>query len=184
VLVIVILNFDAGAGARQKSQDAAVMAPVTELDTLASGYSGFAALDNQQLATAMGSYNASENSNLAAARSALQSEVATEQSFGASLTSWLAVWKSDYAAAKALQAGGVADPDEPVIINIPYSSSVAKTAQALLTANQASELVITQQAQAGTLAGMRSFNNAHQLADTAVGTQATLLRQELKLPPA
>lgn len=183
-VLIVIFNVDAGAGARQKSQNAAAMAPVTELGMLASGYSGFAALDNQQLAPALGSYNANENSNLAAARSALQSELATERSFDASLTSWLAVWKSDYPAAKALLANGVADPDEPATINIPYTSSVAKTAQALLTADQAGESVITQQAQAGTLFGMRSFNNAHQAANNAVGAQAALLRRELHLPPA
>jgi hypothetical protein len=184
VLVFVILNFDAGAGARQRAQDAAIMGPVTGLGRLARRYAAIAAPVNQQLATEMGYYYASQGSDLAAARSALRAEVTTERSFDASLATWLAAWKSDYAAAKALQTNGLADLDEPVIISIPYSSSVAGTASALLTADRASESLITRQAQAGTLLGMRSLNGAHQTAGRAVGAQAALLRKELRLPPA
>jgi hypothetical protein len=184
VLVVVILNFDASAGARQRSQDAAIMAPVTDLGTLAHRYAAIAAPIDQQLATEIGNYNANEESDLGAARSALQAEVTTERSFGASLASWLAAWKNDFAAAKALQANGVADPDQPVIINVPYSSLVAKTAKALLTADQASEWLIAQQAQARTLSGMRSLDGAHQAGNRAVEAQAALLRKELHLPPA
>jgi hypothetical protein len=184
VLVIVILNFDAGAGARQRAQDAAIMAPVTGLGTLAHRYPAIAAPVNRQLATEIGDYNASENTDLAAARLALQAEVRTERSFGASLARWLASWQEDYAAAKALQVNGVADVDEPVIINIPYSFSVAGTAKALLTADQASESLISRQAQAATLLRMRLLNSAHQAANRAVEAQAALLRKELRLPPA
>lgn len=183
VLVVVILKFDAGAGARQRDQDAAIMAPVTDLGGLAHRYAALAAPIDQQLTTEIGSYNANEDRDLAAARSALQAEVTTDRSFDAGLTAWLAAWKNDYAAAKALQASGVADPDEPVIIDVPYSSSVAKTAKALLTADQASEWLITQQAQARTLAGLRSLNGAHQAGNRAVEAQAALLRKELHLPP-
>jgi hypothetical protein len=183
VLVVVILNFDAGAGARQRDQDAAIMAPVTDLGGLAHRYAAIAGPVNQQLAAEIGNYNANEDRDLAAARSALQAEVTTDRSFDASLAAWLAAWKNDFAAAKALQANGMADPDEPVIINVPYSSSVARTVKALLTADQASEWLITQQAQARTLSGMRSLNGAHQAGNRAVEAQAALLRKELHLPP-
>jgi hypothetical protein len=184
ILVIVILNFDAGASARQRAQDAAVMAPVTDLGTLAHQYTAIAAPIDKQLAAEIGNYNANENSNLGAARSALRAEVTTERSFDAGLTAWLASWEKDYAAAKALQVNGVADPDEPVIITISYPSSVAATVKKLLQADAASESLITRQARAGTLFGMQSFNSRHQAANTAVSAQASLLRKELRLPPA
>jgi hypothetical protein len=184
VLVVVILNFDAGAGARQSAQDAAIMAPVTDLGTLARRYAAIAEPIDQQLTAEIGRYDASEDSDLAAARSALQAEVTTERSFDSSLATWLAAWKNDYGAAKALQANGVSDPDEPVIIDIRYSSAVAKTAEALLTADQSGESLTARQAQARTLSGMRSLNGAHQVASNAVEAQAALLRRELHLPPA
>lgn len=184
VLVIAILTFDAGAGSRQRSEDAKVMEPVTDLSTLAGQYAAFAAPVNQNLGTDINSYNASEFSSPAAARSALRAEVTTERSFDASLTTWLAAWTKDYAAAKTLQANAESNPDESVTVTIPYLPAVAAAAQALLTADQASESLITRQAQAGTLPGMRSFNGAHQSASTAVEAQATLLRKDLHLPPA
>lgn len=183
-LVVVILNFDAGAGARQKAQDSAVLAPVTKLGTLARQYAAIAAPVNRQLAAETASYDASEDSDLAAARSALQAEVSTDRSFDASLARWLAAWTKDYPAAKAIQSTAESDPDEFVRVNIPYPASVAKTARAVLAANQASESLITRQAQAGTLAGMRSLNAAHQVAGAAVAAQAALLRKDLKLPAA
>jgi len=160
------------------------MAPVTDLGTLARRYAAIAAPVNRQLAAEIGNYNANQDGNLATVRTALQQEVTTDRSFDTSLTTWLAAWNKDYAAAKALQSNGLADADEPVIINIPYSSSVAKTARALFTAVQASESLITRQAQAGTLSAMRSLNGAHQAANSAAEAQAGLLRKELHLRSA
>lgn len=160
------------------------MAPVTDLGTLARQYETIAAPVNKQLSAEISSYNASENRNLPAARAALQAEVKTERSFDASLTTWLASWEKDYAAAKALQVNGVADPDEVVNITIPYPPSVTATVRQLLQADAASEALITRQARAGTLFGMQSFNGRHQAANAAVGAQVALLRKDLNLPPA
>jgi uncharacterized protein YigA (DUF484 family) len=183
VLFVAILNFYSNAKPQQTSQDATVQALVTDMGALAHRYAAIAAPVNQQLAAEMAKYNANENSNLGAAQSALHAEVTTERSFDASVTTWLKSWNNDYGQAIALQQAGVTN-DQPVTVYIPYSSLVAKTAQALLTADQASESLITRQAQEGTLFGIQSLNGAHQAANSAVGAQAALLRSQLQLPAA
>jgi hypothetical protein len=182
ILVIIIINFDSHAGARQRAQDAKVMQPITALPKLAAQYATFTAPINKQIGTEISNYNANEFSNPFAARSALQAELSTDRSFDASLTSWLALWNSDYSQAAVIYFTAIADPDEVVPIHIGYSSKVGKTAQALLTANKASEALIARQAQAGTLFGMRSFNGRRQAANAAAEAQATLLRGYLHLP--
>jgi hypothetical protein len=181
VAATVLLVYYSGQDARQQAQDSVVMAPVTDLGTLASQYAAIAAPVNKQLATEIGNYDASQNSDLAAARSALDAEVTTERSFDARLATWLSAWKNDYGTATSLQSSSESNG---VTVTIPYPSSVTATAQKLLKADQASESLIAQQAQAGTLPGMQSFNGRHQAANAAVEAQATLLRKDLQLPPA
>jgi hypothetical protein len=171
-----VITYGANSGNRASSGQANVLAPVTHLNTLARKYETIAAAANQQLAVDASKFTASENSNLAAARSALLAEVAVSRSFDGSLASWLTDWKQTYAAAKNAQL------QAPFPVSIPYPSSVAATAQALIQADQAREGVLGHEASSMSLAQLQSFSGEDQTAGSALASQVAALRTVLRLP--
>ncbi len=176
--VIFVLGYDMTAQGRSKSEQAAFLAPVTNLGSLASQYQSIAQTANNQLIPNMNSYNANERSNLTAARSALLGQVATGRTFDDNLSNWVTDWQQNYAAAQKVKA------EASFPVSVPYPSSVAATAQALIRADQAREGILVEQSQATTLRQMQSLNAQQQAAGAAIQAQDTLLRKALHLPPA
>lgn len=125
---------------RSKGEEAALLAPVTHLNALASQYETMAAAANKQLAADNNAFTASENGNLAAAKTALLAEVAVARNFDNTMANWLTDWKQTYAAAKTAQN------QASFPVSIPYPSSVAAIAQAMIQADQAREAVLVHQA--------------------------------------
>jgi hypothetical protein len=120
---------------------------------LAFSYTSIADPSDQALEAEVNSYTKNEHGNLAAARSALKREVATELAFNKQLA------------------------------KIQFPASIAAISQALIQANQKRSQLIQQQAQSPTLARMRSLDSAHRAADAVVEVQVRAIRQALGLPP-
>jgi len=175
LVVILVLATYSGSG-NSAAEPAALQAPVSHLTTLASQYETMAAAANKQLAADNNNFTASENGNLAAAKSALLAEVTVARSFDSTLASWLSDWKQTYAAAQAAQA------QAPSTTTIPYPSSVATAAQAMIQADQAREAVLVRQASSVSLGQLQSFNGQDRTTGAAVETQVATLRKALKLP--
>jgi len=171
-----VITYGANTGNRSSGGQAAQLAPVTHLNTLAAKYKTIAAAANQQLAVDASNFAASENGNLAAAKAALLAEVAASRSFDDSLAKWLAEWKQTYAAAKNAQR------QAPFPVSIPYPASVAATGQALIQADQAREAVLVQEASSMSLGQLQSFKGQDQTAGSALANQVAALRTVLRLP--
>lgn len=121
--------------------------------TLAGRYLAIAEPANHRLDVEVDGYTDAQHDDLAAARSDLRAEVATEHWFDTRLAA------------------------------IPFPPRIAALSRALIQVNQQRAEMTDLQAQSTTLTQLRSFNRTHQAADAAVETEVRLLRQALKLPP-
>jgi hypothetical protein len=120
---------------------------------LARRYLAIAGPANNRLEVANDGYERDERNNLAAGRSDLRSEVATETSFDAQLAA------------------------------IPFPPAIAAIARALIQANEQRSALTARQARSGSLAQLRSFDQQHRAGDAAVEVQVRLIRKALHLPP-
>lgn len=120
---------------------------------LRANYTSIADPSDQALEAEVTAYTKNEHSSLPAARKALQKEVATELAFNKQL------------------------------VELPFPPDIAVISDRLIQANQKRSQLIQQQAQAPTLARMRSLDHAHQAADAVVEVQVRAIRQALGLPP-
>lgn len=119
----------------------------------AADYLAIAKPANHRLDEETGAYAKDVHRNLAAAKSDLLAEAATELWFDQHLT------------------------------KIPLRPSIAATARAMIRANQHRILLTEQQAGSMTLAQMASFTRRHKAADAAVEAQSRIIRSQLGLPP-
>jgi hypothetical protein len=119
----------------------------------AAAYLAIAKPANHRLDEETGSYARDVHRNLAAARSDLRAEAATERWFDQHLT------------------------------KIKLPPPIAATARAMIRANQHRIYLTEQQARSMTLAEMASFTSRHKAADAAVEAQSRLIRRQLGLPP-
>lgn len=120
---------------------------------LSFSYTSITDPSDQALETEVTAYTKNEHSNLPAARKALQKEVATELAFNKQLA------------------------------KIQFPPDVAAISTRLIQANQKRSQLIQQQAQAPTLARMRSLDSAHTSADAVVEVQVRAIRKALGLSP-
>jgi hypothetical protein len=125
----------------------------SSLRTAAADYLAIAKPANHRLDEETGAYAKDVHRNLAAARSDLLAEAATERWFDQHLT------------------------------KIPLAPPIAATARAMIRANQHRIALTEQQARSMTLAEMASFTSRHKAADAAVETQSRIIRRQLGLPP-
>jgi hypothetical protein len=162
VLVIAGLAYATGTSARHKAALAAAqcepnLSPsglqCTTVAMLTSQYTAIMNPARQQLNTDAAAYTASEGHHLAAAESALIAIVAAERALDAKLASF------------------------------PFSPAVARTAKALIQANQALATLTAEQARSSSLTQLRSFNARVGEASAAVQTEMTLVRKALAAPP-
>lgn len=121
--------------------------------SLAARYLRLARPANHRLDVEVGGYRDAERHDLTRARADLRAQAATERRFDAGL------------------------------LSLPFPGLIARTARALVRANQARIALTERQAQAGTLAGMRRLDGRHRAADRAVEAQVRLIRVLLGLPP-
>jgi hypothetical protein len=119
----------------------------------AAEYLAIAKSANHRLDKETGAYAKDVHRNLAAAKSDLLAEAATELWFDQHLT------------------------------KIPLPPPIAATARAMIRANRHRILLTVQQAASMTLAEMASFTSRHKAADTAVEAQSRIIRSQLGLPP-
>jgi hypothetical protein len=125
----------------------------SERAAAAAAYLAIAKPANHRLDEETGSYAQDVHRNLAAARSDLRAEAATERWFDQHLT------------------------------KIPLPPPMAATARAMIRANQHRISLTEQQARSMTLAEMASFTGGHKADDAAVEAQSRLIRRQLGLPP-
>jgi hypothetical protein len=119
----------------------------------AADYLAIAKPANHRLDDETGAYAKDMHRNLAAARSDLLAEAATERWFDQHLT------------------------------KIPLPPAIAATARSMIQANQLRIALTEQQARSMTLAEMASFTSRHKAADAAVEAQSRIIRRQLGLPP-
>ena len=119
----------------------------------AADYLAIAKPANHRLDDETGGYAKDVHRNLAAARSDLRAEAATERWFDQHLT------------------------------KIPLPPPIAATARAMIRPNQHRISLTEQQARSMTLAEMASFTSRHKAADAAVEAQSRIIRRQLGLPP-
>ena len=119
----------------------------------AASYLTIAKPANHRLDEETEGYAEDVHRNLAAARSDLLAEAATERWFDQHLT------------------------------KIPLPPPIAATARAMIQANQHRISLTEHQARSMTLAEMASFSSRHRAADAAVEVQSRMIRRELGLPP-
>jgi hypothetical protein len=128
-------------------------ATTTKLSPSAARYLAIANPANHSLDVSNNAYKKDELSNLAAAKSDLRGEVATETLFDTRLA------------------------------QIPFPLSDASIVRALIAANQQRGALTARQARSTSLAQLRSLDARHQATDAAVEAQVRLLRKALGLPP-
>ncbi len=119
----------------------------------AADYLAIAKPANHRLDEETGAYGKDAHQTLAAAKSDLLAEAATELWFDQHLT------------------------------KIPLPPPIAATARAMIRANQHRIMLTEQQAGSMTLAQMASFTSRHKAADAAVEAQSRIIRSQLGLPP-
>jgi hypothetical protein len=136
---------------RQKGTPPPPAAP--KLSASAARYLAAANAADHSLEVSNDAYKKNELSNLAAARSDLRAEVATESQFDNQLA------------------------------QIPFPLSDASIVRALIAANQQRGALTARQARSTSLAQLRSFDARHGATDAAVEVQVRLLRKALGLPP-
>jgi hypothetical protein len=132
---------------------AASGAASSSLSVAAAGYLAIAKHANHRLDEETGAYARDVHRNLAAAKSDLVAEAATE------------LWFDQH------------------LIKIPLPPPIEVTARAMIRANQYRISLTQRQAASMTLAEMASFTSRHQAADTAVEAQSRIIRSQLGLPP-
>jgi hypothetical protein len=120
---------------------------------LAAKYLAVAQPANRSLDTENDGYQDAEHDNLAAARTDLLDETATEARFDAQL------------------------------LAIRFPAVVEQQVQALVAANKARIQLTRRQAGATTLAALRAFDRQHQASDAAVEAPVRQIRRLLGLPP-
>jgi hypothetical protein len=162
VLVIAGLAYATGTSARHKGALAAAQCEPNlspsgqQCTTVAMLTSQYMAIMNpamQQLNTDAAACTANEGHHLAAAESALTAIVAAEHALDTKLAGF------------------------------PFSPTVARTAKALIQANQALATLTAEQARSSSLPQLRSFNPRVDVASAAVQTEMTLVRKALAVPP-
>ncbi|SRR6266700_3478964 len=121
--------------------------------TLAGRYLVIAEPANHRLDVEVDGYTDAQRDDLAAAKSDLRAEVATEH------------WFDQHLAA------------------IPFPPRIAAISRALIRVNQERAEMASLQAQSASLTQLRSFNRLHRAADAAVEAEVRLIRRALKLPP-
>jgi hypothetical protein len=162
VLVIAGLAYATGTGARHKAALAAAecepnLSPsglqCTTVAMLASQYTAIMTLATQQLSIDGAAYTANQKDHLTAAESALAAAVAAEHALDTKLAGF------------------------------PFPPAVARTAKALIQANQALAALTAEQARSSSLTQLRSFNPRVEVASAAVQREMTLVRYALAVPP-
>jgi hypothetical protein len=123
-----------------------------QLAAAARTYETLADASDKQLDVEEDAYADDEHDDLAAAKSELRAQVATERLFDKELAA------------------------------IKFPATVEATAQALIRANEARFRVTLRQARAKTLAALQALDSARKAGDAAVEVQAELIRKELHLP--
>jgi hypothetical protein len=119
---------------------------------IASDYTTPAAPANRALTAEIVAYASNERHDLAAAKSALESEVKTDASF------------------------------DTLLGEVAFPSSAGTAAAALINADQKREKLLALQAQSRSLRKLRRFDARDRAADAAVEVQVRLIRQALGLP--
>ncbi len=137
----------------QQGSTAATTESRAALRVMASRYLAIARPADRQLDRANDGYADAEHSNLARAAADLRSEIATERHFDRQL------------------------------LRLPFPSSLAPAARALVRANQSRIELTTRQARAISLGQLRALDHQHKAADAAVETQVRVIRSFLRLPP-
>ncbi len=143
----------AAQSTRQVAAPATGAARSSSVRAAAASYLAIAEPANHRLDEETGSYAKDVHRNLAAARSDLLAEAATERWFDQRLT----------------------------LISLP--PPIAATARAMILANQRRISLTEQQARSMTRAEMASFSSPHKAADAAVEAQSRIIRRQLGLPP-
>jgi hypothetical protein len=150
ILAVVVLI----ALPRQNGTPPAPAAPAAaKLSPSAERYLAIANPANHSLEVSNNAYKKDELGNLAAAKSDLRAEVATETLFDTRLA------------------------------QIPFPLSDASIVRALIAANQQRGALTARQARSASLAQLRSLDARHQATDAAVEGQVRQLRKALGLPP-
>ena len=131
----------------------ATSAPSASVRAWAAAYLAIAKPANHRLDAETSAYGKDAHWDLAAARSDLLAEAATEHGFDQRLA------------------------------KIAFPPRIAATARAMIRANQHRIALTEQQARSMTLAELASFTRDHAAADAAVEVQSRIIRRELGLPP-
>jgi hypothetical protein len=163
ILVLLGLIYATGTNARSAAAIAAAgcepgtgseAAPCTTPAMLARQYDAILNPATRQMTLDAAAYTASETAHLAAAQAALTAEVATMQSFNASLAA----------------------------IKFPAATAIPAAAGALLRTDKALAALTAQQAGAATLAKMRAYNHRIQVDTAAVRAAMNLLVKAIDTP--
>jgi len=143
------------AGSSQRPSAAAVPTQLSgaEIRAQADRYLAIARPANHRLEVEVDGYRERERNDLAAAQRYLRAQAATERHFDAQL------------------------------LQIRFPALIAATARAMVRANQTRIALTERQAQAASLASLRSLDRRHQAADAAVETWVRQIRVLLGLPP-
>jgi hypothetical protein len=120
---------------------------------MARKYLAIARPANRQLDRANDGYADAEHGNLARATADLRSEIATERHF------------------------------DQQLLRLPFPSTLAPAARALVRANQSRIELTARQARAASRAQLRALDHQHKAADAAVEAQVRFIRDVLRLPP-
>lgn len=143
-----------GGTAASKTARAAVSTPPPgQLKALGARYVTIAVPANRRLDHEVDGFADNQRDDLAAAEAALRAQAATERWFDRHLA------------------------------EIPFPPGIAGMASALIRVNQSRAALADREAQATSLAGLRSFAAQHAAADAATEFGVRLIRQALDLPP-
>jgi hypothetical protein len=124
-----------------------------DLRALAAAYLAIAVPANHRLDGEVDGFADHEHDNLAAAKSDLRAQAATERWFDLRL------------------------------VKIPFPPRIAAVARALVQANDGRIKLTKRQAWSTSISRLRSFTRRHKAADAAVEVRARLIRRDLDLPP-
>jgi hypothetical protein len=161
LLVIAGLIYAAGTGGRSQAAIAAAgcypgtgseTSPCLTEPMLHSEYMGITTPATQQMTLDEDAYTASEGDNLAAARTALTSEVTSIDAFDTGLS------------------------------GMEFPADMTSIANAVVSASRARVTLLTEQAQSVSLTQLRSYNHRVQQANAAVETELSLLLKAVDAP--
>lgn len=143
----------AGCGSAGTASATASASVSAQLKTLAAGYLAISAKANDQLDREVAAYAADEHDNLAAARSDLRAEVATER------------WWDQH------------------LLRIPFPPGLEAIARAVVQVNLRRIALTERQASAGTLRAMVALDARHKSDDAELEFAVSIIRRRLGLPP-